>query len=175
MRRPPIISTLEEVKAKTDLLDALSDIKVAFKKISESEEDVTSQPQVDVHHKSLGIELVPVDKLSAEYAMVDRFLTNTHGHTHRQYSLVLEDVFKLDKSSRFDDSVGNKMLLWHGSRVTNFVGILSQGLRIAPPEAPVSGYMFGKGVGHSCTARASISADKLGGYGADDRFTLPTW
>lgn len=30
--------------------------------------------------------------------------------------------------------------------MTNFVGILSQGLRIAPPEAPVTGYMFGKGV-----------------------------
>jgi poly [ADP-ribose] polymerase len=39
----------------------------------------------------------------------------------------------------------NKLLLWHGSRITNFVGILSQGLRIAPPEAPVSGYRFGKG------------------------------
>ena len=51
------------------------------------------------------------------------------------------------------------MLLWHGSRSTNFAGtigfviflllsrsycavitgILSQGLRIAPPEAPVNG------------------------------------
>lgn len=28
----------------------------------------------------------------------------------------------------------------------NFLGILSQGLRIAPPEAPATGYMFGKGV-----------------------------
>jgi hypothetical protein len=27
-----------------------------------------------------------------------------------------------------------------------FAGILSQGLRIAPPEAPSIGYMFGKGV-----------------------------
>ena len=26
------------------------------------------------------------------------------------------------------------------------MGILSEGLRIAPPEAPVTGYMFGKGV-----------------------------
>ena len=34
-----------------------------------------------------------------------------------------------------------RMLLWHGSRLTNWVGILSQGLRIAPPEAPVTGYM----------------------------------
>ena len=33
------------------------------------------------------------------------------------------------------------MLLWHGSRLTNWVGIISQGLRIAPPEAPVTGYM----------------------------------
>lgn len=41
---------------------------------------------------------------------------------------------------------GERMLLWHGSRSTNFAGILKQGLRIAPPEAPVSGYMFGKGV-----------------------------
>ncbi|CAF3458226.1 unnamed protein product, partial [Rotaria sp. Silwood2] len=34
----------------------------------------------------------------------------------------------------------------HGSPLTNFAGIISQGLRIAPPEAPVTGYMFGKGV-----------------------------
>ena len=93
----------------------------------------------------------------------------------------------------------NRTLLWHGSRTTNFAGILSQvtrikisstnkaigilsifrggfimikgqqrkiyyneintiyngysllfvfcqGLRIAPPEAPVTGYMFGKGI-----------------------------
>jgi poly [ADP-ribose] polymerase len=37
-------------------------------------------------------------------------------------------------------------LLWHGSRTNNFVGILTEGLRIAPPEAPSSGYMFGKGL-----------------------------
>ncbi len=29
---------------------------------------------------------------------------------------------------------GERLLLWHGSRTTNFAGILKQGLRIAPPE-----------------------------------------
>lgn len=29
---------------------------------------------------------------------------------------------------------GDRLLLWHGSRSTNFAGILKQGLRIAPPE-----------------------------------------
>ena len=50
------------------------------------------------------------------------------------------------ENERFMKDIGNRMLLWHGSRLTNYVGILSQGLRIAPPEAPVTGYMFGKGV-----------------------------
>jgi hypothetical protein len=48
------------------------------------------------------------------------------------------------------------MMLWHGSRVSNFVGILSQGLRIAPPEAPVSGYLFGKGIYLADMAEKSI-------------------
>lgn len=30
--------------------------------------------------------------------------------------------------------------------MTNWMGILGRGLKIAPPEAPPSGYMFGKGV-----------------------------
>jgi hypothetical protein len=41
---------------------------------------------------------------------------------------------------------GNRQLLWHGSRLSNIAGILSNGLKIAPKEAPVTGAMFGKGV-----------------------------
>lgn len=37
--------------------------------------------------------------------------------------------------------VSTRTLLWHGSRLSNWVGILSRGLRVAPPEAPVTGYM----------------------------------
>ncbi|XP_020538605.1 poly [ADP-ribose] polymerase 2 isoform X4 [Jatropha curcas] len=67
-------------------------------------------------------------------------------------------------------TVKNRMLLWHGSRLTNWAGILSQGLRIAPPEAPVTGYMFGKGVyfadmfsksANYCYATAAASAGVL--------------
>jgi hypothetical protein len=50
------------------------------------------------------------------------------------------------EAARFRHDLHNQQLLWHGSRTTNFTGILSQGLRIAPPEAPSTGYMFGKGV-----------------------------
>jgi hypothetical protein len=81
--------------------------------------------------------------------VIEEYLKNTHAETHRTYQLELKGVFKLQsdpEDKRFRTDINNKMLLWHGSRLTNYVGILSQGLRIAPPEAPVTGYMFGKGV-----------------------------
>lgn len=44
------------------------------------------------------------------------------------------------------EELHNRQLLWHGSRATNYAGILSQGLRIAPPEAPVVSVLYAKKV-----------------------------
>ena len=81
--------------------------------------------------------------------MLNDYLQTTHAKTHRSYDLEIMDLFSVQsemEDKRFTTNLHNRMLLWHGSRLTNYVGILSQGLRIAPPEAPVTGYMFGKGV-----------------------------
>lgn len=65
-------------------------------------------------------------------------------------------IFKIARegeSQRFKPfkQLHNRRLLWHGSRTTNFAGILSQGLRIAPPEAPVVCPRPGeRGVGSAC-------------------------
>lgn len=69
------------------------------------------------------------------YKVVNIFRIERQGETDR---------FNSSKYAKIKGS--DRRLLWHGSRSTNFGGILSQGLRIAPPEAPVNGYMFGKGV-----------------------------
>merc|ERR1712039_878630 len=76
----------------------------------------------------------------------------THSAHHSSYSLHVLDAFKIRNQQQdsmyaeFSGHMNNKRLLWHGSRLSNWSGILSQGLRIAPPEAPVTGYMFGKGL-----------------------------
>lgn len=44
------------------------------------------------------------------------------------------------------DKIGNKMLLWHGTKPENIVGILQTGFRIAPACAETTGAMFGPGV-----------------------------
>ena len=54
-------------------------------------------------------------------------------------ALIMSLNFVSGEAARFRpfQSLPNRKLLWHGSRTSNYAGILSQGLRIAPPEAPV--------------------------------------
>lgn len=61
-------------------------------------------------------------------------------NTSRGYSLKAMNIFKVEREG--EDKMynplklKNKKLLWHGSRFSNFAGILTSGMRIAPPEAP---------------------------------------
>lgn len=74
-------------------------------------------------------------------------MKNTHGNTHTSFEMKLVNVFKIERENEaenFRADLHNHRLLWHGSPLTNWVGILLRGLRIAPPEAPSTGYMFGK-------------------------------
>jgi len=147
MQRLPIISTKQEIKAKIELLEILGDIEIAMKMMAEDTK-VDVHP-IDQHYLALGCEMKPLDPASAEFALVNKYTQNTHASTHNQYKMEVMNVFEVNdprQEQQYNSSIGNKMLLWHGSRLTNFVGILSQGLRVAPPEAPVTGYMFGKGI-----------------------------
>ncbi len=82
--------------------------------------------------------LVPSDDT---YKRIVQYVNNTHGTTHTSYDLEVLEIFTADRHGEGDifksqKALGNRKLLWHGSRITNFAGILAQGLRIAPPEAP---------------------------------------
>jgi len=148
MKRPPLIATASDLKQKLQLLEALGDIQIAISLIDNEEEDENTNI-LDTHYKSLDCGLHPLEKDEQEFQNIQKYVQNTHGSTHNQYKLIIEDIFRVDRPSdiqRFKHEIGTRMLLWHGSRLTNWCGILKQGLRIAPPEAPVTGYMFGKGV-----------------------------
>ncbi|KAG7408517.1 Poly [ADP-ribose] polymerase 1 [Fusarium oxysporum f. sp. rapae] len=98
-------------------------------------------------------EMTRLDNKSSESGHLMKYLNNSGGAA-RKMTYTIKDIFCIERQGeykRFDDSEfskipSNRRLLWHGSRSTNFAGILSQGLRIGPPEAPVSGYMFGEGI-----------------------------
>ncbi|KAL6913807.1 hypothetical protein FSST1_011567 [Fusarium sambucinum] len=152
--RPPVINTNQMLKKEIDLLESLSDMKDAAEimKIDRKTRD-TIHP-LDRQFAGLGMEeMTPLEHNSNEFTRLKDYLNESKGATHNM-TYDVKEIFRIEREGefkRFDDSKFSKMssdrrLLWHGSRATNFGGILSQGLRIAPPEAPSTGYMFGKGI-----------------------------
>ncbi|OMJ75809.1 hypothetical protein SteCoe_24990 [Stentor coeruleus] len=141
-----IINSKEKLKEKIAMLENLTDMKIATNILEAAKNDVNP---ADDHYMKLKCGLETLEKNDPVYGILENYVKNTHAATHNSYGLTILDIFRVDKDGedeRFTKNLHNHMLLWHGSRLTNWVGILSQGLRIAPPEAPVSGYMFGKGV-----------------------------
>lgn len=152
MKMPPLLDNTEMISNKVKMLDSLLEIEIAYNllKGGGGSADQESDP-LDVHYSSLKADIKEVGKESDEFKMICDYVSNTHAKTHSHYKLKVQEVFSLDRSGekkryRAFRDLPNRQLLWHGSRRTNFAGIISQGLRIAPPEAPVTGYMFGKGV-----------------------------
>ncbi|XP_072479132.1 poly [ADP-ribose] polymerase 2 isoform X2 [Notamacropus eugenii] len=147
LRTPPLIRTEQELKDKIQLLEALGDIEIAIKLVK-TELKIPEHP-LDQHYRNLRCALRPLDHSCHEFKVISQYLHSTHAPTHNDYTMTLLDVFEVEKEGEneaFRKDLPNRMLLWHGSRLANWVGILSHGLRIAPPEAPITGYMFGKGI-----------------------------
>ncbi|XP_065728126.1 poly [ADP-ribose] polymerase 2 isoform X2 [Phocoena phocoena] len=147
LRTPPLIRTEKELSDKVQLLEALGDIEIAIKLVRT--ELQSPEHPLDQHYRKLHCALHPLDHESYEFKVISQYLQSTHAPTHSDYTMTLLDVFEVEKEGEkeaFREDLHNRMLLWHGSRLSNWVGILSHGLRIAPPEAPITGYMFGKGI-----------------------------
>lgn len=136
--RPPIIDTIDTVNTKTEMIESLMELEVAYSFL-QSETDDNKSP-LDGHYKQLNTDLKPIAKDTEEFALLEKYVRNTHADTHTDFELEIEDIFNVERvgeKRRYKPfkKLHNRKLLWHGSRLTNFVGILSNGLKIAPPEA----------------------------------------
>ena len=156
--RPPLIDNADILQREVAMLDTLTDMEVAnniMKTTSDRAKDKATISMLDKRFSELKCDSIdPIDHKSDEYKEIQKYLLNTAGHTH-SIRYRLQDIYRVERAGeeqRFKKSGYDKRgdrcrrLLWHGSRTTNYGGILSQGLRIAPPEAPATGYAFGKGI-----------------------------
>eukprot|EP00033_Pygsuia_biforma_P002755 GCRY01003044.1.p1 GENE.GCRY01003044.1~~GCRY01003044.1.p1 ORF type:complete len:802 (-),score=261.54 GCRY01003044.1:417-2822(-) len=166
---PPIINCFEMLKEKTEILEGLNEIAVAQALMRQNVEASMADPTVhpiDRQYRALGAKITPLEKgLPEDYAtikLISDYISNTLGPLDAPYTVEVAEVFKVEReieSKLYLDSFGNyknRQLLFHGSRITNFAGILSHGLQIAPPQAPHSGFMFGKGLYFANMASKSV-------------------
>jgi len=140
---PPIINDLDNIKKCSSLLEALENLEIAGTILQQS------RSELDIYN-SLGITLTPLSDPN-ELAILNNYIINTHGKTHK-YQLELIQAFKIDKSlqdqqdtANLFSSISNHYLLFHGSRMSNFMGIISEGLRIPKASQVSNGSTLGRG------------------------------
>ncbi|KAI4719294.1 PARP-domain-containing protein [Aureobasidium sp. EXF-10727] len=165
--RPPIIRTLDMLKPEIELLDSLSDLKNADEILKKAKETASQIHPLDSRFQGLGMqEMQVLEPSSSEFSEINQYLHKTCGLTHA-VKYEVQDIFRIQRGGefeRFDKSKyatveSDRRLLWHG-----------QGLRIAPPEAPVNGYMFGKGI--YLADMSSKSANYCSSYDSDGHALL---
>lgn len=142
----------ETVKQSLDSLSKLVELQFAVRILlgAQLQSIERMSHPIDYCYGALGIHLRALDRASDEFGFLTQYCRRSVPEDDAQGGYIY-DIFELRRKGEAErfapfENTPNRMLLWHGSAVVNFAGILSQGLRIAPKEADPTGYMFGKGV-----------------------------
>ena len=136
------INSIEKADGEEELLQLMRDVYHVQNDL---------EAEVDRKYRALGASLEAVERDDPMYRRVERQILDTQSRHHscrlkvnRIFRACLpEERWRFEAEGRF---CGNIRTLFHGTKNCNMVGILSRGLLIAPKNAPVSGYMFGKGI-----------------------------
>ncbi len=155
------IGTVQKADEEEELLQLMRDV---FGVQDNLEADI------DRKYRALGAHLDMVEPGSREYRQAEKHIRRTQSHRH-PFQIKVQRIMKVclpRERERFEQTghpIGNVHRLFHGTRTSNMVGILSRGLLIAPKSAPVSGYMFGKGIyfADQSTKSAQYSLRSVGG------------
>ncbi len=101
---------------------------------------------IDYVLSSMNLKVRQLKKEHSEYDLLLNYITNS------QSAAKIKNIFQIEKIGEAEihnskwDNLKNKTLLFHGSKVFNFLGILTNGLKVCPNEAPSTGQAFGKGI-----------------------------
>ena len=136
---------INEVKNELKMIDNLAYVERAVNILLGAQYKSKEINPLDYIYNSLQTLFIPIDSTSKERQMIEKYIKMSQAGTK------VVDLFKVyrkgekENNSKWDD-VPNHMLLFHGTKIFNFIGIFSNGLKIAPAEAPSTGYLFGKGL-----------------------------
>lgn len=109
----------------------------------------------------LGMKSNLLQQSDKEYQRIEQWIKQSRGHNHYGTTDTVRNILSVELNAdrnRYNKcSINNETELFHGSRNCNILGLCSKGLLIAPPCAPVSGYMFDKGIYLASCATKSIN------------------
>jgi len=144
MDRLPLLNNQDIIDEKLELLKMLDDMKEAGKLLKNVK--LPDYDRVLYQYNELNCKISKVIDPSI-IDVIKKYLVTNRGH--HDFKLNIREIYEVDRrgeSSRDFGNGDNVQLLWHGSRVVNFVSILKTGLKLNPNNVVRTGSMFGNGL-----------------------------
>ena len=136
---------LNDVKSEIQIIDNLTYVEKAVNILLGANNKLNSINPLDYIYYSLQTYFELLKNNSPEYNTIKKYINNTSGNDKVINIFRVTRKGETERINKFKD-LPNHYLLFHGTKIFNLIGIFSNGLKIAPPEAPMTGYMFGKGI-----------------------------
>ncbi|GAB1609603.1 poly [ADP-ribose] polymerase tankyrase-like isoform X2 [Argonauta hians] len=138
------IHVKNSLKNQMKIVENLLDYELASRILLGAQHRLKEINPLDYIYKAIGchIKLMTETETETQYILKYIYSTDNSAKVHAIYRLS-----RAGEEDRVQElNLDNRMLLWHGSGVPNFISILSRGLLVNPPEAPSTGQLFGKGI-----------------------------
>ncbi len=119
-----VLDTVVEFQAKQETLQLMRDMLA----VDGEHAGVLFDPEIDKKYAALGCTLEPLARSDGQYGHIKQLIEGSQIKSDRIRLQNLWRVARPAERERFDQKVGNEVLLMHGSRPKNWVGILSRGL-----------------------------------------------
>ncbi|CEG38208.1 poly(adp-ribose) polymerase isoform 1 [Plasmopara halstedii] len=150
LSRLEVIDTMVKLGKKVELM---TEVDTSVRRMAQDPvaRRLVSRNYLDECYDLLACDLQPVESSDPDFALIQTYIRNSNCCGQTRDRLRLLSVFRVEKpdqETRFEAfrEFSNRRLLWHGSHLANWLGILSEGLQIAPPEIASNGRTFGKGL-----------------------------
>jgi poly [ADP-ribose] polymerase len=127
-----IIDTLPEFEEKQTTLQLMKDMLT----VNGEGGDVLFKDEVDAKFEALGVELVYLSHSDPEFKQMAEYVVKSQVKTKH---IKVSNVYKVKRPKEwatFEEKIGNHKLLFHGSRIQNWVGLLTRGILL--PKIVVS-------------------------------------
>ena len=139
------LDTINQIKTEIQIIDNLTYVEKAVNILLGAHNNIQIMNPLDYIYYSLQTHFETLNKETPEYETLEQYINNTS----KKDKIV--NIFRVTRKGESEHMeafkhLPNHYLLFHGTKIFNLIGIFSNGLKIAPPEAPMTGYLFGKGI-----------------------------
>jgi len=126
-----VLADLKALQQKQDTLQLMKDMLQV-----NGEGNVLFNARIDQEYEALRCEINTVEKTDPHYKEMERYVVNSQVDGKHVKVKAIYRVKRPDEWHGFQTAIGNERLLFHGSRISNWVGILSRGILL--PKIVVS-------------------------------------